>query len=171
MKNRKMTIIIIILASVTLLLGYMNMRDMEGVSAKDGRISFVSGSGAAELDFDEITSLPHYEFTAVEDTSSAGPSSRKFKGVLLREVLNRASITDDMIKASKKVVIKGLDGYAVALAADEILSGSSVYLAFEKDGKPLGSMKKGGSGPFQMISRTDSFSQRWCKYVTEVSIE
>ena len=86
-------------------------------------------------------------------------------------MLNEASINDEMIANSSKIIVTGLDGYVIALAKDEVLSNNNVYLAFEKDGKPLGTMKKGGSGPFQMIATSDSFSQRWCKYVIEVSLE
>ena len=67
--------------------------------------------------------------------------------------------------------MKGLDGYVIALSTDEVMEGKGIYLAFEKNGKPLGNMKNGGSGPFQLIAVTDSFSQRWCKYVFEVSLE
>jgi hypothetical protein len=47
--------------------------------------------------------------SAVEDTSSSAPASRKYKGVLPRDVLNKASINDESIAAASKVVVKGLD--------------------------------------------------------------
>jgi len=171
MKNKKLAVVIAVLAVLTFVLGYLNMKGMDTGANEAGTVTFVSGESTMKLSFDEITSLEHYEFKATEDTSSSGPASRKYIGVLLKDVLNKASIKDETIKASSKVIIKGLDGYVIAISPDEVLSGNSVYLAFEKNGKPLGNMKNGGSGPFQLIALSDSFSQRWCKYVNEVSLE
>lgn len=171
MKNRKLIIVIALLAAATLLLGYLNIRTMNTTDKEEGAITFICGENTTKLSFDEITALEQHEFKAVEDTSSSGPASRKYKGVLLKDAFNRASINDEYIKASSKIIVKGLDGYVIALRADEILAEKGVYLAFEKNGKPLGGIKNGGSGPFQLIAKTDSFSQRWCKYVFEVSLE
>jgi len=171
MKNKKLLLAIGILAAFTLVLGYLNMKSMNTTANEDGTITFLSGESTAKLSFDEITALDNHEFKATEDTSSSGPASRKYKGVLLKDALNKASITNETIKSSSKVIIKGLDGYVIAMAPDEVLAKKSVYLAFEKNGKPLGNMRNGGSGPIQLIAVSDSFSQRWCKYVTEVSIE
>lgn len=171
MKNKKLILVIIILAAVTLTLSYLNMKSMSNNTAEDGTITFIYGDNTSKLVFDEITALDNHEFKATEDTSNSGPASRKFKGVLLKDVLNKAGISDETIKASSKIIIKGLDGYVIAMAADEVLLGNNIYLAFEKNGKPLGNMKSGGSGPIQLVAVSDSFSQRWCKYVTEVKIE
>lgn len=171
MKNRKLIIVIAFLAALTIILGYLNMRNVDTTANEAGSITFISGESIIELSFDEITALEHHEFKATEDTSSSGPASRKYKGVLLKDVLNKASINNEAIAASSKIIIKGLDGYVIAMSTDEVLSDKSVYLAFEKNGKPLGNMKNGGSGPFQLIAISDSFSQRWCKYVFEVSLE
>lgn len=171
MKNKKLILVIAVLAVVTLALGYLNIRGMSGTASDDGNVTFKYSDTAFTLNFDEITALESHEFKATEDTSSSGPASRKFKGALLRDALNKAGINDEILKGSSKVTVKGLDGYVIAMAADEVISKDSIYLAFEKNGKPLGNMKNGGSGPIQLIAVSDSFSQRWCKYVTEVTIE
>lgn len=171
MKNKRLIIVIVVLAVIILVLGHINMKNVYTVAGEEGNINFTAGDKVSKLTFDEITSLNHIEFRATEDTSKSGPTGRKFKGVLLKEVLNKAGIDDEIIASYSKIIVKGLDGYVIALAKDEVLSDKTVYLAFEKDGKPLGTMKKGGSGPFQMIAVSDSFSQRWCKYVVEVSLE
>lgn len=168
-KNKILVIVIVSLAIVTLVLGFLNKQSMD-VSGDEGTIRFALGENLIELSFEEITSLDYEEFSAVEDTSSSGPAARKYKGVLLKEVLNKASISDEDISNSSKVIVKGLDGYVVALPSDEIM-GNTAYLVFEKDGKELGTMKRGGSGPIQLVVRSDSFSQRWCKYVSEVIVE
>lgn len=164
-------IVIPVLAVFTLVLAYINMKSINATAGEEGSITFVAGEKEVKLTFDEITSLNHVEFRATEDTSKSGPTARKYKGVLLKEVLNKAGFDDEIINSYSKIIVKGLDGYIIALAKEEVLSNKTVYLAFEKDGKPLGTMKKGGSGPFQMIATSDSFSQRWCKYVVEVNLE
>lgn len=171
MKNTKLINVIAILAAFTLVLAYINMKSIDTATGEEGSITFIAGDNSTKLTFEEITSLTHVEFRATEDTSKSGPTPRKYKGILLKEVLNKASIDEDMIANYSKIIVKGLDGYVIALTKDEVLSDKIVYLAFEKDGKPLGTMKKGGSGPFQMIAVSDAFSQRWCKYVVEVSLE
>lgn len=170
MKNKKLILVIAILAVVTLALGYINMRSINNAGTKEGTITFKWGENTAALSFEEITVIENHEFKAIEDTSTSGPASRKYKGVFLKDVLNKAGIDDSAIESAKSVTVKGLDGYVIAMAAQEVLS-DNVYLAFEKNGKPLGNMKNGGSGPFQLIAVSDSFSQRWCKYVIEVNLE
>jgi DMSO/TMAO reductase YedYZ molybdopterin-dependent catalytic subunit len=171
MKNKKLAVVIIALATATLLLGYLNMKGMDATDKDAGAITFIYGEKAVKLSYEEITSLDSQEFKATEDTSGSGPASRKYKGVLLRDVLYKASIGKADIEAASKITVKGLDGYIIALGTDEVLADKGVYLAYEKNGKPLGNMKNGGSGPVQLIAKTDSFSQRWCKYVCEVKLE
>jgi len=170
MKNKKLIMVIGILAAITLVLGYINIKSIDKTGAEDGTITFKWGENISSLSFEEITAIENHEFKAIEDTSTSGPASRKFKGAFLKDVLNKAGIDDSVLESAKKVIVKGLDGYVIALAAQEVLT-DNIYLAFEKNGKPLGNMKNGGSGPFQLITVSDAFSQRWCKYVTEVSIE
>ena len=171
MKNKKLIIIIALLVLSISVLGYINMKNIIPRLDDEGTITFIAGEKSVQLTFDEITSLVGKDFRATEDTSTTGPTPRKYKGVLLKDVLNEATIDDDTISSYTKVIITGLDGYVIALGVDEILARKNVYLAFEKDGKPLGTMKKGGSGPFQMIATADMFAQRWCKYVIEVRLE
>lgn len=171
MKNKKLIIIIALLVLSISVLGYINMKNISPRLDDEGTITFIAGEKSVQLTFDEITSLVGKDFRATEDTSTTGPTPRKYKGVLLKDVLNEATIDDDTISSYTKVIITGLDGYVIALGVDEILARKNVYLAFEKDGKPLGTMKKGGSGPFQMIATADMFAQRWCKYVIEVRLE
>lgn len=171
MKNKRLAAVITALAAATLILGYVNMKGMDASDKAAGAITFIYGEKTVKLSYDEIISLDSQEFKATEDTSGSGPASRKYKGVLLRDVFYKASIGKSDIEAASKIMVKGLDGYIIALGTDEVMADKGVYLAYEKDGKPLGNMKNGGSGPVQLIAKTDSFSQRWCKYVCEVKLE
>ncbi len=171
MKNKKLTTAILVLFVMIMILGYINSKNIGSKVQDEGNIAFVVGEDSVTLTFEEITSLKNLDFRATEDTSTSGPTPRKYKGVLLREAMNEAGMDNETIKGFKKVTVTGLDGYIIALGTDEVLAKKNIYLAFEKDGKPLGTMKKGGSGPFQMIATADMFAQRWCKYVIEVRLE
>ncbi|MDZ7837619.1 MAG: hypothetical protein U5N58_06515 [Actinomycetota bacterium] len=46
-----------------------------------------------------------------------------------------------------------------------------MYIAIEKDGQPLGDKDSGGSGPYQIIVKKDTFSQRWCKFLVELELK
>lgn len=168
--NNKLVLVIVILAIATITLAYANMKVMNNPAGDDGTITFIWSDKTASLTFEEITALENHQFSAVEDTSTSGPKTRKYKGILLKDIFVKAGIEDSSLKSASKVLVKGLDGYVIAMTVEEAVS-DHVYMAFEKDGKPLGTMKKGGSGPFQLIIVKDTFSQRWCKYVFEVSIE
>lgn len=169
MKNKKLMGLILVLTLITLIMVHINKENMEGYNENNG-ITFISGEYEADLSFEEITALHQKEFRATEDTSSSGPNQRKYKGVVLFDAMKEAGIGEKEIIASSKIIVKGLDGYVIALSPEEVLT-DKIYLAFEKDGKLLGNMQNGGSGPFQLIAISDFFSQRWCKYVFEVIVE
>lgn len=171
MKNKKLIIVIVVLLLIIAVLGYINAKEMNARTGDEGNVAFVEGDKAITLSYEDIVSLNSKEFRATEDTSTSGPTPRKYKGVLLKDAINLAGFNDDTIAGYKKIVVTGLDGYVIALSTEEILGRKNVYLAYEKDGKPLGTMRKGGSGPFQMIATADMFAQRWCKYVIEVRLE
>jgi hypothetical protein len=46
-----------------------------------------------------------------------------------------------------------------------------VYIVYAIDNKPLGKKEDGGAGPFELVIKNDPFSQRWCKFVSEVEIQ
>ena len=100
MKNKKLGVVIAVLAATTLLLGYLNMRTIDTTANGEGVITFIHGDKVSKLSLEELTALENHEFKAVEDTSSSGPAARKFKGVLLRDVHGRASIDDGAVAAS-----------------------------------------------------------------------
>jgi hypothetical protein len=108
------------------------------------------------------------EFNANMDTSKTGPEQKSFGGVPMKLVLEDMglSLTD-----AKQVVFKAADGYSSAVTAEEAAENENVYLVYERGGQPSGAMKQGGSGPIEIVIRGDEFSQRWCKYLTEIDLE
>ena|SRR5689334_17380460 len=72
-----------------------------------------------------------------------GKEAGRFSGVLLWQLLEQASMSDDGEKGASlrhTILVYGSDGYAVALSAGEIspeFAGKAVILALAKNGKPL----------------------------------
>jgi len=107
----------------------------------------------------ELASLPQREF---EDTRLVGPgaprgeAARKYKGVLLRDVLNRAGLVEAKPRDLRKtlIVVDAHDGYrALFTWAELFLSpvGDGVYLVTERDGKPIARPE----GPIALLSLND----------------
>lgn len=172
MKNKYVIATVALLAIIVAVLAFVNRQNMKitGAEAVKGTLLVSNGQIEKKLDFQDIEAMNPVEFKAVQDTSKSGPEEHAFKGVLLKDVIAGVFSEDELKKASK-VIVKAIDGYTVALSPEEVMEQGNVYLAFEKDGKPLGTKAEGGSGPYQIIITKDQFSQRWCKFVTEVSVQ
>ncbi|HHW01269.1 MAG TPA: hypothetical protein GXX35_00360 [Thermoanaerobacterales bacterium] len=172
MKSRSIFAAVVVLVLIVTVLAFINQKGIKvtGSEAVSGALLIKAGGNEKKLEFQDIKALNPLEFKATQDTSDSGPEDHVFKGVLLKDVISGAFLEDELKNASK-VIVKAIDGYTVALSSEEVREPDNVYLAFEKDGKPLGSKADGGSGPYQIIIKKDRFSQRWCKFVTEVSIE
>jgi hypothetical protein len=172
MKNKKIVYIILFLTAAVLFLAFLNYRSLKvNVNEADSGVLYLKvQSREAKLQMENIKGLNAVEFEAVEDTSTGGPETHKYKGVQLKDIIKSIEPDFENLKLSR-AVIKGVDGYAVALTSNEVLQDDNVYLVFEKDGKQMKGKKRGGSGPYQVIIRQDQFSQRWCKFVTEIVME
>lgn len=106
-------------------------------------------------------------FEAVLDTSSAEPTTHIYTGVQLKDLLNNNSINFD----NKTIIIKAVDGYSVAYSQEEVSQDKNVYIAFMEDDKYLGSRDSGGRGPYESIVVSDIFSNRRCKWITEIEVK
>ena len=106
-------------------------------------------------------------FPAVVRSSGEKPVETEFKGIELKTLFADFCIA---AKDTDRITFNASDGYRVILDMDEVLEPYNVYLVFERDGELLKSKKNGGSGPYQLVIRTDPFSQRWVKHVDEIVI-
>lgn len=172
MKNKIVALVIIILVMGTGVLAYFNFKAsrVSSSEAEGGTVVICWQDVEVILEREDIEKYPAVEFQATEDTSKSGPEAHSYKGVELKEIIN-GTVNNSFASTPSKVTVRGIDGYTIAIKYDEIQKDENVYFVFEKDGEPLKSKKKGGNGPYQLIIRGDMFSQRWCKYATEVVIE
>jgi len=122
----------------------------------------------SQYTINEIIEIGSETFTATLDTSSAEPKNFEYTGVLLKDIFTDAGID---IVGKEVVTVTAADGYTVAVSMDKFLEDDNVYLAYMKEGVPIGSREEGGKGPYQMIISKDKFSQFWCNYALEADIK
>lgn len=170
MKRNKLVITILLLVAAIGILTWLNQSRMESAVDAMQKETLLVRVNDIERDFsmEELKELPLIEFNAIQDTSDSGPKKQQFKGIPLKDIV--AAVSQGDIKATK-VIVKGTDGYTVAMTVKEALMEDNTYLCIEKNGKPMGRKSEGGCGPYQLIIRQDMFSQRWCKFVYEVIVE
>lgn len=174
MKKRNLIIILsvvavlIIVTGVAALLNAGNVKEKKELQ-KDAVIIFnIGDEEIARADMEYIVGLGEEEFSAVKDTSDTGPDSVKYSGVPLIKIINSLDIN---IRDMDTVIVKAIDGYTVAIDKEDVLDETNVYVAFKYNGESLGSKTTGGTGPYQIIITKDEFSQRWCKFVSEIEFK
>lgn len=121
-----------------------------------------------EILYKSIVSDQALTFSCVMRSSDRAPEEHEYTGIELSRLLALAKVEANQLQ---QIVIKGSDGYCVALTADEALQEENAYVVFKQDGKAIADKKHGGSGPLLLVIRDDPYAQRWCKYVTEVDVK
>lgn len=124
----------------------------------------ITVSGAVEtvltLGVDDLRRFPPQQVGTVPVVCQSGADMGKLeslKGVLLRDILEKAAIKAPEHNDVKKMVIiaSASDGYKVVFSWTEVFNsslGEGVVVFFEKDGKPLGE----DEGRIAMISTQDT---------------
>ncbi len=169
--KRKIILMIVILASIVGVTAYMNRRAVEVKKELQENAEFVikdNGREIAKLNMKEIRGLGEIEFGANLKTSGKEPIAYKYTGVPLKKLFEKFEID---LKGKSAVIVSAVDGYTVAVDIDKVLEEDNVYLAYMREGEPLGNREDGGKGPYQMIISKDKFSQYWCKFAIEADIK
>jgi DMSO/TMAO reductase YedYZ molybdopterin-dependent catalytic subunit len=122
----------------------------------------VSGNVAASavLNLEQLRGLSP---SAIVDTRAGSEqnkdkgASRTYVGVLLRDILKEARITEPEPRGLRKsiVIVNARDGYRVIFSWAELYLtpiGDGVYVAYERDGAPL----PPSEGPLALISLADT---------------
>lgn len=123
----------------------------------------ITVSGAVEhklsLKVEDLRQFPPQQVGEVPMICQSGANLGKLenlKGVLLKDILEKAAVVSHDHNDVKKTVIiaKASDGYKVVFSWSEIFNspvGEGVIVFFEKDGKPLGD----DEGRIAMVSTKD----------------
>lgn len=170
-KNTKTIIfILVVLVSISFTGLYLN-RDYIERNKKLNEKAMVeiydSGEFLVSYTMKEIRQIGEEQFEATLNTSNTKAKKYEYTGVLLKKIFETSEIKIDN---KEMVSVTGADGYTVAVSMNKIIEKDNVYLAYKRQDMPLGTREDGGSGPYQLIIRKDSFSQNWCKYVVKVDV-
>ncbi len=169
-KNR---ILVLVVLGLLISIGFLSFLNREELAEKrnlsDQAIFTVWNESRVLKSYtmDEIKTLGEKEFTADLKASGKDPVTHFYTGVPLLYVLQDAGLDTGQEKA---LSVSAIDGYVVAITYEKWSDPENVYLAYEMDGKPLGSKADGGLGPYQIIISKDKFSQFWCKYAYKAEI-
>jgi DMSO/TMAO reductase YedYZ molybdopterin-dependent catalytic subunit len=168
--NRIIFIITGALVVAVAVLAFLNRGDAELRRALQENRQFllqVDGETVAVVGLQDILDLQPVEFTTRLATSATLPREASFRGVELRHIY---ALFDVDVSGASLYVVRGLDGFASPLTAEEVASEGLVYLCIAMDGELLKNRSEGGWGPFLMVIRGAAFAQRWCKYVGEIDV-
>lgn len=159
--------VLIIVVGVTAILNSGSVRLRKEQQDSACIIIKKGGEEIASIDMEYISSIGEIEFQADLDTSETDPQKHQYSGVPLIKVLDLLEINMDGVEV---VIVRALDGYTVAFDISEVEDEENMYIAYKIDGQYLKNKSQGGSGPYQIITRKDPYSQRWCKFVMEIDL-
>lgn len=115
--------------------------------------------------------LKEFESIQVEKTIVSGNSKNEtgiYTGIPLCELLDFVDPT--LLDEGKQVISKAKDGFVSAYSIDEVTGINNVLVVYERNGKPLGTKRDGGTGPFRIIVLQDVFGNRSTKYLNEIEV-
>ncbi len=169
-KGTKIVIIcVIILTAGVALFAALNADDISQKRELELNAGFIIKYENAEkcITMKDMLSLNPVEFTAIMDTSTTNPAEVTFTGVELKKICESIGLD---ISGAEVFEVRALDGYSSALSIDEVMSEGNVYICINMNGEVLKTKSEGGFGPYMMVIISSEFSQRWCKFVEEISI-
>ena len=169
-KTSKTAIFIIVLLIVIFLAALsMNKSGIESrrILLESSTIEVISEDQSDMVGLEVLQSLGLEEFEAVLDTSSTDASLHKYSGVQLTKLLVELGYGID---EKDMIIATGADGFSVAYSGEEVLEDGNIYIAVMEEGNYLGGIEDGGSGPYEIIVISDSFSNRRCKWVTGIEV-
>ncbi|MGI6727036.1 MAG: molybdopterin-dependent oxidoreductase [Anaerovoracaceae bacterium] len=172
-KNTKIIIIVIALLAIVTAIGATYNRQfakekMELLKAAEVTI-LEDGTEAVRLSMEDMKNLSEEDFTAnLKSSAMRSPEEHTYTGIALSELIKKAGVS---LEGKSHAVVRSVDGYTVLLKIDEIKEADNIYLTYKDNGDYLGSYEdKDGKGPYMIVIRNDSFSQRWAKYVCEIEV-
>ncbi|NLJ57661.1 MAG: hypothetical protein GX339_02330 [Tissierellia bacterium] len=169
MKRAAIVLTIIIILTIVLVISlYLNKESVEKKKEIFEKAEIILKYEDKEVILNKGNIMLYDEdFEAVLDTSTSEASYHLYKGVQLKDLLR-----DNNVKfQDKTIIIKGVDGFAVAYSSEEVLKDKNIYIAYMEDGKYLGNRESGGRGPYESIVASDTFSNRRCKWIVEIEVK
>lgn len=172
--GRRNTVILIaviaVLSALTVVLALLNADGAAKKREMQNNATFliITGDKTVTVTMEDIISLDPAEVEAVHKNNGKAAEPRVYTGVPLAGIFAVKAVDTNGYEA---VSFTAADGYASAVSMAEALDTQNCHIVIAEAGEPLGRREDGGSGPYMMIMAKDAFSQRWCKYLTEVKLQ
>lgn len=173
-RNTKIIIIVLVVLLITTAIGaILNMQYAREKAAllETAEIAILDdGREVKRLTMETIGQLPTVEFSAkLKSSIMKSPEEHTYTGVGLADLFTAAGIS---LEGKSRVIVHSVDGYMVPFTIEEIKEFDNIYLVYRDNGAYLGSYdEREGQGPYMIVIRGDSFSQRWAKYVCELDVQ
>jgi hypothetical protein len=158
-----------VLALTVTVLAWLNRGNVEEKRHfQDNGIFLVNAGGEQyTVSMDDIMKLGPRFIDANYKPSGRDPVQRQFTGISLKSLFDYLDVD---YSSARSVSFTAADGYASAISIADALDELNCCIVFEEGGTALGTRESGGSGPYMMILAKDQFSQRWCKYLLELTV-
>lgn len=168
-KTLVVILVLIVLIAIIFITFKLNQpsRELQKDLLDKAELLIISDNQEIIVNIDDIKSIGEETFEAVLDTSSTKASIHTYNGVQLKELLSNLTIT---LNNNDVIILSGVDSFAVAYSGEEVLKDENVYIAYMEDGKYLGTLDNGGTGPYEVIVKEDQFSNRRCKWLTKIEV-
>ncbi len=170
-KQTKILIIIVaVLIAAIIVFAVLNAENTKNKKelADTGGISIkMDDKVLATVDLAKLEGIGMQDIDANLKKDGQAAEPKVYRGTPLTDVFKDAGID---VTGKKAVIFSASDGYSSAYTTEEAVEEGNLYIVAYIGGEPLGSKEDGGSGPYMLISKKDSFSQRWCKYLLEIEI-
>jgi len=160
------TSVLVILAAAIFVLARLNAPQ---VPSESGSIAIVKdGDVLKTYTLDDIEAMDYVEADVSLSSSSFDNVEGTFRGVPVRALLNDADAS--LLEGASQIVAQAEDNYVTAFSAEEAVEDDSIIIAYSMDGKGLGTMDGGGTGPFRLIVMGDEFANRSVRWLTIIEV-
>lgn len=168
-KKRNILLAVLVLAVLAAAIAVLAILNRPGELPESGSVAVRRGDEVLRTyTTAELKTLPAVEVEKEIVSSSFANDEGLFRGVALRTLLADAGVDVD---ALTQVVVRSEDGFVAAYPADEVAESDNIFLAYSKNGEPLGDRGSGGSGPLRIVVTEDEFGNRCAKYVSEIEVK
>jgi hypothetical protein len=150
---------------------FMALVSTAALAAQVPSVAFVGPNGQSRSF--TASDLGKLSAREIDVTDPHSQTSSRYRGVALNELLALVGAPQgEHLRGgalATYVVVEARDDYRVVFSAAELDPGvrdTQVFLAFEKDGEPLGDEV----GPFRLVVPSDRRAARWVRQVLRVTV-
>jgi len=170
--NRNTKIVAVTVAALVLAVAALALLNRDYAAERralqeSGTFRINAGDQQYTVTMDDLEQAGSREINANYKTNLKPAVQKRFKGVPLKNILDYFDVD---YSEARSVSFSAADGYVSAAQISHAIDVENCFIVFEVDGKPLGTTESGGDGPFMAIFAKDRFSQRWCKYLLEITV-